>query len=59
MTVQDVIDSFREGAEKRLENEEFAKNLFQDAIRVTMEKVTIVIAEGLLMYFQKSRCSRF
>lgn len=37
MTVQDVIDSFREGAEKRLEDEEFAKNLFQDAIRVTME----------------------
>lgn len=37
MTVQDVIDSFREDAEKRLEDEEFAKNLFQDAIRVTME----------------------
>lgn len=37
MTVQDVIDSFREGAEKRLEDEEFAKNLFQDAIRITME----------------------
>ncbi len=37
MTVQDVINSFREGAEKRLEDEEFAKNLFQDAIRVTME----------------------
>ncbi len=36
MTVQDIIDSFREGAEKRLENEEFAKNLFQDAIRITM-----------------------
>ncbi len=37
MTVQDVIDSFRESAEKRLDNEDFAKNLFQDAIRVTME----------------------
>ena len=37
MTVQDVIDSFRECAEKRLENEEFAKKLFQDAIRVTMD----------------------
>lgn len=37
MTVQDVIDSFREGAEKRLEDEEFTKNLFQDAIRITME----------------------
>lgn len=37
MTVQDVIDNFRESAEKRLDNEEFAKNLFQDAIRVTME----------------------
>lgn len=37
MTVQDVIDSFREGAEKRPEDEEFAKKLFQDAIRVTME----------------------
>lgn len=37
MTVQDVIDSFRECAEKRLEDEEFTKNLFQDAIRVTME----------------------
>lgn len=37
MTVQDVIDSFREGAEKRLEDEEFAKNLFQDAIRITMK----------------------
>ena len=37
MTVQDVIDSFRDGKEKRLEDEEFAKNLFQDAIRITME----------------------
>lgn len=35
MTVQDVINGFREG-EKDLQNEEFAKNLFQDAIRVTM-----------------------
>ena len=37
MTVQDVIDSFCEGAEKKLEDGEFAKNLFQDAIRITME----------------------
>ncbi len=37
MTVQDVIDSFREGAPEILEWTEFAKNLFQDAIRVTME----------------------
>lgn len=37
MIVQDVINSFREGAEKKPEVEEFAKNLFQDAIRVTME----------------------
>ncbi|MDE7193902.1 MAG: sugar O-acetyltransferase [Oscillospiraceae bacterium] len=37
MTVQDVIDSFREGAKKRLDNEAFTKNLFQDTIRVTME----------------------
>ena len=35
MTVQDVINGFREG-EKDLQNEEFAKNLFQDAIRITM-----------------------
>ena len=35
MTVQDVINGFREG-EKDLQNEECAKNLFQDAIRVTM-----------------------
>ena len=35
MTVQDVINGFREG-EKDLQNEESAKNLFQDAIRVTM-----------------------
>ncbi|MBD5111555.1 MAG: sugar O-acetyltransferase [Ruminococcaceae bacterium] len=37
MTVQDVIDSFREDAKERLDEEEFTKNLFQDAIRVTME----------------------
>ncbi|MDE7398447.1 MAG: sugar O-acetyltransferase [Oscillospiraceae bacterium] len=37
MTVQDVIDSFREDAKERLDDEEFTKNLFQDAIRVTME----------------------
>lgn len=37
MTVQDATDSFRDGAEKRLEDEEFAKKLFQDAIRITME----------------------
>lgn len=35
MTVQDVINGFREG-EKDPQNEEFAKNLFQDAIRITM-----------------------
>ncbi len=37
MTVQNVIDSFREGAEKKPEVEKFAQKLFQDAIRVTME----------------------
>lgn len=37
MTVQDVIDSFREDAKERLDDEEFTKSLFQDAIRVTME----------------------
>lgn len=37
MTVRDVIDSFREGAPEILEWTEFAQNLFQDAIRVTME----------------------
>ena len=31
MTVQDVIDSFREGASEISERTEFAKNLFQEA----------------------------
>ena len=37
MTVQDVINSFRDGAEKKAEIEKLAQKLFQDAIRVTME----------------------
>ena len=37
MTVQDVIDSFREGASEISERTEFAKNLFQEAIRITMK----------------------
>lgn len=37
MTVQNVIDSFREGAPEILEWTEFAKNLFQESIRITME----------------------
>ncbi len=37
MTVQDVIDSFREGAPDNLEWREFTQNLFQESIRITME----------------------
>ncbi len=37
MTVQDVIDSFREGAPEILEWKEFTQNLFQESIRITME----------------------
>ncbi len=37
MTVQDVIDSFREGAPENLEWREFTQNLFQESIRITME----------------------
>lgn len=37
MTIQDVINSFREGAPKDLQDEEFTQNLFQEAIRVTMK----------------------
>ncbi len=37
MTVQDVIDSFREGAPENLEWKEFTQNLFQESIRITME----------------------
>ncbi len=37
MTVQDVINSFREGAKEILEWEDFTQNLFQESIRVTME----------------------
>lgn len=37
MNVQDVIDSFREGASEISERTEFAKNLFQEAIRITMK----------------------
>lgn len=37
MTVQDVIDSFREGAPEILELKEFTQNLFQESIRITME----------------------
>lgn len=36
MNVQDVINSFREGAEEILEWKDFTQNLFQEAIRVTM-----------------------
>lgn len=37
MTVQDVIDSFREGAPENLEWKEFTQDLFQESIRITME----------------------
>lgn len=37
MNVQDVIDSFREGASEISERTEFSKNLFQEAIRITMK----------------------
>ncbi len=37
MTVQDVIDSFCEGAPENLEWKEFTQNLFQESIRITME----------------------
>ncbi len=37
MTVQDVIDSFREGAPENLEWKELTQNLFQESIRITME----------------------
>ena len=37
MTVQDVIDSFRDGAEKDSDVERYAQSLFREAIRVTME----------------------
>lgn len=37
MTVKDVIDGFREGAEKDAERDAYAETLFQDAIRIGME----------------------
>ncbi len=37
MTVQDVINSFRKGAPEIPERTEFANNLFQEAIRITMK----------------------
>ena len=37
MTVKDVIDGFREGAEKNAERDAYANELFQEAIRIGME----------------------
>lgn len=37
MTVKDVIDGFREGAEEDAERDAYAETLFQDAIRIGME----------------------
>ncbi len=37
MTVQDVINSFREGAPEILEWKEFTRDLFQESVRITME----------------------
>lgn len=37
MTVKDVIDEFREGAEEDAERDAYAETLFQDAIRIGME----------------------
>lgn len=37
MTVKEVIDGFREGAEEDAERDAYAETLFQDAIRIGME----------------------
>ena len=37
MTVKDVIDGFREGAEKNAECDAYANELFQEAVRIGME----------------------
>lgn len=37
MTVKEVIDGFREGAEKNAERDAYANELFQEAVRIGME----------------------
>ena len=37
MTVKDVIDGFREGAEENTERDAYANELFQEAVRIGME----------------------
>ena len=34
MTVKDVIDGFREGAEENVERDAYANELFQEAVRI-------------------------
>lgn len=41
MTVKDVIDGFREGAEKNTERDAYANELFQEAVRIGMELNTM------------------
>ena len=37
MTIKEVIDGFREGAEKNAERDAYANELFQEAVRIGME----------------------
>lgn len=37
MTVKEVIDGFRDGAEENAERDAYAKELFQETIRIGME----------------------
>ena len=41
MTVKDVIDGFREGAEENVERDAYANELFQEAVRIGMELNTM------------------